>query len=732
MIMKKIPAPYAALICLPLCLGACADLFQDKIPKSLDSSREGSLETLVNPPRQAVITELSPPAQLFVETGGSPHSIRLGWTSVEGASSYVVERAAAEPVTDGFGNIIYPLPAEEDFEILELFVYGLSYTDRILDNPVYNSPEYRCRYYYRVRSENVGAGLDASEATEAGMGVLFAPPRNVKAGKGESTTEIVLEWGAVDKAAAYRVYRSDFENGASPYQLARVNGPRYVNNILEAEQGREFYYSVAAETASGELSVASGLAMGFSLMAGAPDQPEDAGLAPDSGRGNGTSQIKIEWASVADADYYIVFRYSSEDAALTRLTENTTATSWTDTKQLKPQVYYYYQVQAVNEEDGKILKSQFSEAVEAFILSPPATAEALKAENGDISVQWYPALGAPAEQAGYSYEVYGDNDAAGSFSTLVATVSAPAAVQGDGYIHVDNAAVYKFYRIVTVNGEAKSQPGTPFAPPPLAAVILDASRAVYFSGSSPNANGVYPVKITWKRPDGETPAAYHVYRSADPASPGRPVTASPVPASAESGGEFTWVDENGTAKVGTYYYYRVLSLNTLGQGKYYSETKTGYGALTPEAFFKEYIKTVNSSLNKLVNMNKPKATDKLGDETKNGTISGSIAYDSPDSALSAIPPFTIYIKYTDYADFYIGGDSAFGRYFILAGQSNTYVTSMSGDGTMNGTVNVTGMYSGSVNYDKIVITGQVANGGVYTVAPTGVPSGEVSWTLGKR
>jgi fibronectin type 3 domain-containing protein len=741
--MKKITVKQMGFLKVPamfilLFFAGCADIFQDKIPVNPeDTNPDGSLAVLLNPPQEEVIAELPPPAQLFVDDGGSPTGIRLSWTAVGGASSYVVERAVIEPLTDGDGAISYPLPEEEHFDVLDPFVYAPAYTDKIIDNPRQDSPEYLRRYYYRVRAENVGAKLEPSGPSESRMGTLFGPPRNVKAGLGISTTEIALVWSPVNRAAAYTVYRSDYESGASPYRIDRVSGSRYRNIISEDEQGREYYYTVTAENSSGAVSVSSSLAMGFALMAGAPEAPENVRLAPGSGRGNHLDQIAIEWDAVPEASYYAVYRYSSADSALTRLTDKTTQTAWTDAKQLKTGVYYYYQVQAIAEEEGKVLKkSGFStNEVEGFILSPPATAEALKSEGGIISVNWKSALGRAAEQAGYSYEIYGDNSRNGDFASLAVFVAAPATVHSDGYIHADNVPAYSFYRIVTVNGSIKSQPGEIFAPPPKAALILDASKRANLSGQSPNSSGIYPVRITWKKPDGDTPSAYRVYRSLSPDTGFQAIpTTSPIliPASAESGGEFSYVDNNITAKPGIFYYYRVLSLNILGQGKYYSETKQGYGALTHDQFFREYVKTVNSSLGKLINMNKPGSTDKLGDETKTGTISGTIAYDTPDSVLSAVPPFNIYITYTDYADFYINKDSSLGAYFVLNGQSNTKVTNMSGNGSMFGTVTASGMYPGTVSYGNIIITGQVANGGTYTVHPDNFPEAEVSWTLGQR
>jgi fibronectin type 3 domain-containing protein len=725
--MKKTTANYAALLILPLLAGACADLFQEKVPVDLGSSRAGSLDRLVNSPKEAVITELPPPAQLFVETGGSPTSIRLGWASVEGASSYVVERAKVVPVADGSGDLTYSTPADEDFSILSPFEYGLSYTDSIINNPKYSSPEYLYRYYYRVRAQNVGAGLEAGEATAAQLGLLLAPPRTVNASTGDYPRAIRLEWTPVNKAAAYMVYRSGSEYGDSPTLLDRVQGTRYTDSIDgDAEQGKEFYYSVAAVNSAGVSSVASSLAMGYSLMEGAPEPP-DVRLAAGSGRGNSTSEIKIEWDPVAAADYYVLYRYSSTDSTLVRLESKYTGTSYTDTKQLKPQMYYYYRVQAVDEEDGKFLKSKLPDAVEAFLLGPPVGAEARKTGGGDISFQWYQAWGGPTEQAAYSYKIYGSASKDGTF-TLFHTVPGPAAVV-DKYIRVNISTPYEFYYIRTENGGEESKDGELFAPLPLPAVLESVSQREYFDEPQPpNGNGVYPVQVVWTKPAGDDPAAYRVYRSKSPDSRGQPL-GDDISAALGTGGRFVWYDTDGSIKAGTLYYYSVLSLNVLGQGDVNGlSSQMGYGALTPGRFFLEYNKTMKSSLSKLTKMHNSDSMKKLGEDGAGGAIGGSVSYDAALDGLGA----RIIIAYTNYADFYINGNSALGPYFVLNGESNTSAE-MNQSGSMDGTVTTSGMYVGTVKYDGITIKGGAAGGGVYYVKPKDYPSEtEVDWTEGNK
>ena len=90
------------------------------------------------------------------------------------------------------------------------------------------------------------------------------------------------------------------------------------------------------------------------------------------------------------------------------------------------------------------------------------------------------------------------------------------------------------------------------------------------------------------------------------------------------------------------------------------------------------------------------------------------------------------MHYQDYADFYANGDAANGYYFNLTGNSDTSA-SMDASGNMSGTVTCTGMYPGSVCYDRIKIKGGGAAGGSYGIKRAGFEGQiEVSWTVGEE
>jgi hypothetical protein len=733
--LSRFAVLWAALSLGFVLLGSCAGMFQEKI--AMPAARgTGSLGDLLIAEEKPEITGLPPPVQVFVEDRQSAVRIKVSWTPVTGALYYHIGRAVMKKGLDG----AYPEPREEDFDFLAR-VYSPSYTDHVLNDPQWDSPEYEQRFYYRISSGS--AELEPSETSAPLWGSLLPPVRGVKATLGTREGMVEITWDPVDKAAAYEIYRADSETAVMEYRGRRLGSQNVFQNRISnsMEAGKELYYWVYAFASSGEKSIRSNSAMGYSQITGSPSAPENLRLQSGYSLGVSVSEIKLAWdpSSAGGEVKYVVFRYSQSDDTLVRLTppsagslEGTADTFWVDAGGLKTGIYYYYLVQAVTLNGSKILKSGMNRdmAFRAFVLSPPSSMEALKLSSS-VTVKWKAAINDDNAPISYTYEIEGASAQSGPWAA-VDTVSG-FSIDADGIITKTGVAPYPFYRIITVNGSVKSDPSAVFAPAPDPPVITGVSRARYFSGAVPNSRGVYPVVISWKKPDADNPAAYRLYRSESRDSGFRPVTETTIPASAESGGQFSFTDINSSARPGKYYYYRVLSLNELGQGSFYSETHVGYGALTPETFFEEFIKTVNSSLNKLVNMNKAGAMDKLGDENKPGTAGGTVFYDTPDSLLSAVPPFTIYIRYENYADYYIENDSALGPYLILNGNSDTRVESTNGNGQMQGTITVSGMYGGTVNYDNIVIKAQAAAGGYYLVLPGGFPaSAQVDWTKGKR
>lgn len=291
-----------------------------------------------------------------------------------------------------------------------------------------------------------------------------------------------------------------------------------------------------------------------------------------------------------------------------------------------------------------------------------------------------------------------------------------------------------------------------------------------------NANGVYPLVITWDAPK-DNAAGYNVYRSTSASSGFKKANDSVVT-------QTCYVDTNSAAKAGTFYYYKVTSLNTLGQGTKSNDPskgdpehkQRGYGALTLEKWYGEYNENIAKSQSKLTLMHTSGLTTKLGDEDAMGEISGKLHYDATMDGLGG----RVLMPYTNYMDYFINDDASLGVKFVLNGNTNTSANA-SQNGTMDGTVNcygyyldltgsvpstlfdkisadkkqaildtkdthyIVGMYPGSVSYNGIEVKGGKAGGGAYIVNTYELDGGsfnsfgkiihkegQVDWTVGDK
>ena len=372
----------AALLATTFTLSSCAQMFQSKLPMGSDSNT--TLDDLFE--SKAEITQLETPKQVFVSQGQSPTQILISWDSVQEATSYTIERAIVKDPS------ITTVPDEGEFEIIKKFVYNTKYVDEVLSTQEanYQSEAYsnNYKYYYRIIAQNPRKAYDPSLPTEPVYGTLFSPVLKLNADLGKSTNTITVYWDEVPNAKSYQIWRGINSNGTGMEKIATVspafdiNSQKLIfkNKIDTIEQGTEFYYKVIPVNESGIESISSPLAMGFSLMAGAPAAPSTVTVS--NGRGTKNS-IEITWDTVtADGEVkYTIYRTSSVDSSLTQLVSGQTSNTFVDSKSLKQNIYYYYQIQAftIDEAENK-LKSPMSNSgadsetpAEGFILSAPDT-----------------------------------------------------------------------------------------------------------------------------------------------------------------------------------------------------------------------------------------------------------------------------------------------------------------------------------------------------------------------
>ena len=756
---------------LLISLSSCYTWWESKIPFNSDDEQISLPEFFY---REKAATVLETPDQLFVTKGLYSNSIKLRWSEVRNASSYRIERAVSKPDANG----VYAIPEDSDFKLLSQYNFKTTYEDVILrstdDGIVDNSgsedssnaalaKEYSYRYYYRISAENIGRGLESSPFTDIsvfdteGLGWLLPPPKGLIVGKGKDPQNISLEWEPVANAKLYRIYKGTTATNCNQLLAkVRANKTSYSDNIAESDQGKDFYYRICAEMDSGNISAYSKAEIGFTKAEGAPEPPTEVRL--ENGHGTSGTELVIKWNkdSVSCDDGNIltfnIFRTSNIDKSFTTVFTNLPGTTDTkiDNTNIVPGVFYTYYIQSVVEKDGVKVKSELSPATAeatGFLLSPPASLDIEDtASDGDVLLKWTPAIGEGSPYNNeYTYRIFYDNSISGNFTNEISGVTYDLGEDGYYKVEVSRKA---FYKVVTKNTKTgtESEMSEIVAPNPVAPTNVKASKTSSLGGldaykDKVNKNGVYPVQITWSNPKTEIPYGFYVYRSTSPNSSFRNITENaPITQDMMVNGTFTFIDENETARAGTYYYYKVVSINALKKGKNGNNPEedkelncAGYGALTPDAWFREYNKTVMRSQAKLSLMHKKTDTDKLGKESINGDLTGTLSYDAHIQGFGA----EILMHYTDYADYYINNNESFGRYFIINGDTNTKAE-MSADGKMFGIVTVTGMYPAKVDYSTLQIKKGSAGGGGYMVETydlnniTLIPQTLVHWKVGEE
>jgi len=157
------------------------------------------------------------------------------------------------------------------------------------------------------------------------------------------------------------------------------------------------------------------------------------------------------------------------------------------------------------------------------------------------------------------------------------------------------------------------------------------------------------------------------------------------------------------------YYYKVVAENDIGKS-IQSAPDPGNPSISDLEFFRLYESTEQSAVGKL------KKLGGLGHETETGAAGGSFEYDARFDGRAHVIS-----RYSDYSDFGTGQ----GRHLVLNG-SFVADTNILGNGSVTGTVDVSGNYRGSVQYN-LVISNKKKAGGYYLVrqagskSPTAVP-----------
>ena len=124
--------------------------------------------------------------------------------------------------------------------------------------------------------------------------------------------------------------------------------------------------------------------------------------------------------------------------------------------------------------------------------------------------------------------------------------------------------------------------------------------------------------------------------------------------------------------------------------------------VSPSDYALTFFKKLNKTQEKLTYMHKKGNLAKVGTETVNGDISGTLFYDVKIKGMGAV----VTLRYTDFCD---------EEGWVYDGEVLTY-SNMSQDGHFEGTIKVSGIEPAEISYDKVIMKNGAPGDGFYAVS----------------
>ena len=691
--------------------------------------------------------------------------IIVSWNAVTGADYYEVFRAET-PST---------IADQSKLEWVKMTESPVG-TNTFIDRDI--KPE--GMYVYRVRAMNFAYGSIIGEYSKPAYGWLLTPPGNVLASQGEDSKVINIRWTPVPNVIGYRLYWSDTGYGGT-WNVAIPKGLDaydyvFPANVVEFDfepdkqfKGASLFFYVESCSQSGDKSAPSVQRMGYTLLEGAPKQPQDI----TASRGDELSSITVSWnemygskdGSQVDYDWEIYRSADSESEkkiystldgdALPAVVDGRMVVI--DRANLKPGVTYTYSVRAIgkvtNESGQEVLANGVPAQAEGFLLSPPTVIKdvAIVEVDGKKGFQFSfeDALGATeAGNEDWSYTVYASADPEKGWSVLPGyeKFSISDASKKTVFSEYTGPGSFEYFDIKTYDGLKESVgyshasiAGKPIAVfRPHAAESFRASDNAVFSGIG-ERGGYYPVALTFVGEKNTVKYNVRVWKTA-PAnvnSEGYEEMLD-VPFSQLPSGDIL-IGDVGTTPFGTRYYYAVQGVDTIGREGEWSSIDDGYSAITGNTLIRymqpyclkpwEYIgKPVLTSEYPYPDKNvNQKWTDSAiyGKIKQAGTGSltsgmtetsyfhgGKIKYAASVKGIGAKISFT----YTNFGEIEHMKNNGFFTMEVDAG----------GTGSCTGNFQIDGMYPASIGLGNISVTNQAFTG-TYTVRQSnGTEAEEVS------
>ncbi len=136
---------------------------------------------------------------------------------------------------------------------------------------------------------------------------------------------------------------------------------------------------------------------------------------------------------------------------------------------------------------------------------------------------------------------------------------------------------------------------------------------------------------------------------------------------------------------------------------------------TADDYALTFFKKLNDTQKKLTYMNKSGSLEKVGTETVNGNISGTLFYDVKVKGMGAV----VTLRYTNYCD---------EEGWTFDGEILTH-SNMAQNGYFEGTIKITGIAPGEVCYDKVIMKKGAPGEGFYIVSFSGKTAVPVDYSM---
>jgi murein DD-endopeptidase MepM/ murein hydrolase activator NlpD len=314
------------------------------------------------------VTKPSAPTSVAASDGTYTDKVRITWNSSAGATEYIVLRNTVDSKISAtrFSGIT-----------------GTSYND--------TSADVGTTYYYWVWALNDAGGnvSDYDFGWRASAVAVPSAPTGVSASDGTYFNKIQVTWNPSAGATKYIVLRNTIESKLSATRFYDITETFFDDS--SAELDTTYYYWVWAVNDNNEGSI-SDYDFGWRATSPlAPPAPTDV-TASD---GTYTDKVFLTWNNVTDADYYEIWRNTTNvNSSAFLIAENVYSNSYEDTSGSVGETYYYW-IKACSNSSALCSESSITDSGYSFIQPKPGRvilsgpAKNLITNDTELDLEWY-------------------------------------------------------------------------------------------------------------------------------------------------------------------------------------------------------------------------------------------------------------------------------------------------------------------------------------------------------